>query len=392
MMKYYMIACYNYIRYSWLDFPSRTACSAGSIYQAKVGVQASSARRWSGTRAVITVSRSVLISPNAGLSSPWILYSSTSSIHQISSHLPYTIKHTRPYIYLNISSSQHAAMSYVASPEEVQIFEELSSKPKFSQEVIVVQFSTTQEFIKSILPPNFKPTPDPKGTILIGTMESRLCGEFDCALIAIQVEWDGKVGNYMLEMVISNDTPVTWGREVWGETKKTGTVKMYRSGNYRYAHAERYGVRIIEIEGEFGDEKDAGKAEYKNFEIKAYPGSSGRGLHCEPMVNELDVVEHYARQSQGVGRLTLRGNANNPLHTIPIVSISDFAYSSGLAEYTVVKEHPLGATGEYLPYLVGRHYDDLRSFKVGNQWGKLAEKTPEVQNHTAYYNSPGFKV
>lgn len=282
-------------------------------------------------------------------------------------------------------------MSYVASPEEVAVFEDFSSQPKFSQEAITCDFTTTKEFVQSVLPPHFKPAAEPTGHIYVGTMESRLCGEFDCALISLDVIFNGKPGIYMLEMLISEDFPVTWGREIWGETKKTAFVKMQRSGNYRYAFAERNGVRLIEIEGEFGDELPPTTTESRNFEIKAYPGSRGKGVQWEPVVNELHVVEHHTRQSKGQGIVTLRGNRNNPIHSIPVLSITDLQYTSGLAEYTVINEYPLGVTKEYLPYLIGRHYDDMRTFKVGNQWTGLDpsakhEETFPVQRLT----TPGF--
>ncbi|VUC22143.1 unnamed protein product [Clonostachys rosea] len=283
-------------------------------------------------------------------------------------------------------------MSYVATPEEIAVFEEFSSEPKFSQEAIVCDFTTTKEFVKSVLPPRFQPAAEPTGHIYVGTMESRLCGAFDCALISLDVIFEGKPGVYMLEMLISDDFPVTWGREVWGETKKTASVKMLRSGNYRYAYAERNGMKLIEIEGEFGDDLPPNKSESRSFEIKAYPGSRGKGVQWEPVVNVLDIVEHNDRHSVGQGIVTLRGNRNNPIHSIPVQSITELHYTSGLSEYTVVAEHPLGVTSEYLPYLIGRHYDDMRTFKVGNQWTRLgASAQPEETFPIQRLTTPGFK-
>ncbi|VUC36384.1 unnamed protein product [Clonostachys rosea] len=284
-------------------------------------------------------------------------------------------------------------MSYVASPEEIAVFEDYSSRPEFSQEALTLDFVTTEEFVKTVLPPNFKPAEKPTGHIMVGTMESQLCGEFDCALVTLDVEFKGKKGVYMLEMLISDDFPVTWGREVWGETKKTATVKIYRSGDYRYAHVSRGGVRLIEIEGVFGDDLPPTKHTSRSFEIKAYSGSKGKGLQWEPIVNEIDILEELDRHSAGVGRVTIRGTRNNPLHTIPIVSVSDLSYVSGLAKYTVTQEHGLGVKEEYLPYLIGRHYDDMRTFKVGNQWTKLQQnvEVEEEKFPTRHFKTPGFQ-
>ncbi|CAH0051471.1 unnamed protein product [Clonostachys solani] len=284
-------------------------------------------------------------------------------------------------------------MSYVATPEEIAIFAEYSLKPNFSQEAILLDFTTTEEFIKSILPPKFSPAEKPTGHIYVGTMESRLCGEFDCAIVSIDVIFNGKKGIYMIEMLISDDFPVTWGREVWGETKKTAQVKMYRAGDYRYAYVERNGVRLIDIEGKFGDDLPPVKREGTSFEIKAYPSSTGKGVQWDPIVNELAIHEDFPRRSTGVGRVTIRGSRNNPLHTIPILSITDFEYSSGLVAYEVLKEHALGVGNAYLPYLIGRHYDDIRTFKVGNLWAKLQGKPQEEETFPVrIFDSPGFKA
>ncbi|KAM5341310.1 hypothetical protein ACJ41O_014341 [Fusarium nematophilum] len=282
-------------------------------------------------------------------------------------------------------------MSFVASPNEVRVWEELSSKPSFSQELITLDFTTTPEFIKSVLPPGFEPGDEPRGHISVGTFESRLCGEFDCAMVSIDVKFRGRPGTHMLELLISGDTPVTWGREVWGEVKKTGICRMWRSGNYRYAYAERGGVRLLELQGEFGRSLDPRKRENIAYEIKAYPDSMGKGLQWEPKVNILTVEEYDTSYSVGSGRLVVRGTAADPLHSIPILSISEMEYVSGRADYTVIEQHDLGCGQAYMPYLVGRHYDDLRQFKVGIEWTKMKdnERDPEP-NHVQRLKTPSL--
>lgn len=268
-------------------------------------------------------------------------------------------------------------MTYVATPEQVALWEEFSSKPEFSVEGINVPLLTTPEYVKSVLPPGFEPSDKPSGSILLSTMESRLCGEFDCTLVTLDAKFKGVTGKYCLLMLISGDTPVTWGREVWGETKKTGTTRLWRSGDYRYAYAERNGVRIIEAQGIFGDELSSEVDHGYQFEVKAYPHSMGKGLQWEPLVNTLDVTTHKTRRSVGKGRITVRGTAADPLHSIPIQSVGQFEYLSGLSQYTVVREDELGCGNAYLPYLIGRHYDHLGIFKVGAQWTKLEDQEAE---------------
>ncbi|KAJ5261381.1 hypothetical protein N7478_011976 [Penicillium angulare] len=82
----------------------------------------------------------------------------------------------------------------------------------------------------------------------------------------------------VLLILINDDTPETWGREVWGEAKKTGATRLWRSGNCRYGFAERNGVRLVEVEMECGDDLPPQIGKGSKFEIKAYPHSQGRGL------------------------------------------------------------------------------------------------------------------
>ncbi|KAF5973796.1 acetoacetate decarboxylase [Fusarium bulbicola] len=241
-------------------------------------------------------------------------------------------------------------MSFFASEDQVRAFEEFSSKPSFSQEAITVDFTPTTEYVRSVLPPGLEPGDTPTGHILLATMESKLCGKFDCAIVSLDAKFRGKAGTVMLEIIISNDLPVTWGREVWGEAKKTGTCRLWRSGDWRYAYAERNGVRLIEMQAKFGEDLPPG------------------------------------------GRLTIRGTTADPLHSIPIESVSDFKYTTGRADYTVASVEELGVGEAYLPHLIGRHYEDVRVHKVGAEWTELKDEELEEESYPVRrFFTPGFK-
>lgn len=82
-------------------------------------------------------------------------------------------------------------MSFVVTVDDVRVFEEFFANPSFSQEAIVVDFTTTPKFIQSVLPPHFEPGDRPAVHVLMSTMESKLCGEFDCAIVSIDVKFKG---------------------------------------------------------------------------------------------------------------------------------------------------------------------------------------------------------
>lgn len=132
---------------------------------------------------------------------------------------------------------------------------------------------------------------------------------------------------------------------------------------------------MIEMEVEFGGELAPSRDESVAFEIKAYPHHTGIGLEYDPKVIALDVVEDKPARAVGRGRLTIRGTKADPLHTIPVLSIGEFQYCSGTVEYAIHGSYKLDCTAEeYLPYLIGRHYDDVSTLEVGSEWAKNEEK------------------
>lgn len=103
-------------------------------------------------------------------------------------------------------------------------------------------------------------------------------------------------------------------------------------------------------------------------------------------------MEQLHRPPAGVASGTIRRTRNNPLHTIPIVSISDLSYMSSLTRYPFTQEPELGVKEEYLPYLINRYYDDMRTFKVENQWTKLQREVDveEEKFPTHRFKTPRF--
>lgn len=255
-------------------------------------------------------------------------------------------------------------MPFVATPAQVEAFKRICCQPSYTQETIVVEFHTTTEFIQGVLPPHLEPAVDPVGLINIGNWQSNACGDFELASVAVRCRSGDREGYYALTLIVSEPFAITWGRESWGEVKKPGKPRLFSSGSHKYAYCERNGVRLIELEGEFGEWLEPEDSEWYSFEVKAFPAASGGGLHGDPVGLTLKVVDHNTCRARGKGRLTLRGSESDPLHTIPITSIGDFEYISGPTDWSVFEESILSDGERYLPYIVGRHYDALSDFHV----------------------------
>ncbi|KAL4876723.1 hypothetical protein BJY04DRAFT_222731 [Aspergillus karnatakaensis] len=139
------------------------------------------------------------------------------------------------------------------------------------------------------------------------------------------------------------------------------------------------------MSADFTTELPSDTDECVGYEAKAYPSSTVIGLHNDPRLVQLTIVDHNASRATGKGRLVLRGTKSDPLHEIPIISIGDFTYISGDTDDTVESETPMGLGDKYLPYLIGRHYDDLRVFRIGDSFDQ-ANQLEEEAFHVRRFN------
>ena len=254
--------------------------------------------------------------------------------------------------------------SFVKTKEEIAEIQRIYHDGKCTIECISVEFETTTEFLKEILPPCFEMPDKPTGYISVSRWQSELCGEYDCGIIAFSCKYNGLEGTTMLSLIVSGDLPVTIGREMWGEAKKSGTCMLYKDGNQVYAYAQRNGVRLIEIEADLEEENLPQDLTNYDFELKAFPHSSGYGLHPGSSVNIMKNEESNIYRFKGVGRIKLNGNNFDPFHLIPIVSINEATYTEGLSNWTIDGVFPVeNSDEELLPYIYGQKYDDVRFFR-----------------------------
>lgn len=256
-------------------------------------------------------------------------------------------------------------MSFVANPDQVSAFLTQCSSPSYSQDAVSVEFTTTEAFIRSVLPPSLEPSDTFTGLITISTWQSNVCGSFELSSVSVRCKSDGVDGYWILHLIVSTPFAITWGRETWGEVKREGSARLHWNGKRLSAFAERKGVRLIELEAEFTQELPAEDAESFDFEAKAFPDAKGDDLESDPKLITLKVNDRYEKYASGEGKLTLRGTLSDPLHTIPIVSVGQFLHMSGSSNWSYVSERRLCSSKDYLPYFVFRHYETLSDHPAG---------------------------
>jgi hypothetical protein len=256
-------------------------------------------------------------------------------------------------------------MSFVANPEQITTFLKRCSSPSYSQNAVSVEFTTTKDFIRTVIPPTLELADTSTGLISISTWESNVCGSFELSSVSVRCRSGGIDGYWVLHLIVSSPFAIVWGRETWGEVKREGTAKLHWNGHRLAAFAKRKGVRLIEFEATFTQDLPPEDVEWFDFEAKAFPNAKGDGLESDPKLITLKVVDHNERRASGEGKLTLRGTKSDPLHTIPISSVGRFLHVSGPTEWEFLSERRLCSSEEYLPYFVVRHYEGLCDHPAG---------------------------
>jgi hypothetical protein len=254
--------------------------------------------------------------------------------------------------------------SFVRTPEQVERIGRILGAGRFVTDAIEVEFTTDFEFLDEVLPPCFERPADPTGFVNVSKWEGEMCGEFDCGMIWVKARYGDREGFYCPLMIVSGDMPVTLGREVWGECKKTGSADLFRDGGSIFAYTERLGRRLIEIEATVGEDQGPTQVSMTTFEIKAQLDVTGAGLQYDPILVEFESMGSLASVREGEAEVRLGSSEWDPVDSIPIVSLGAATYVTGESVYQPIRQVTLTDRDAYLPYILGRSYDDLSLYRV----------------------------
>jgi acetoacetate decarboxylase len=253
-------------------------------------------------------------------------------------------------------------MGYVKTSAEVEEIQQLVAAWTFVGDQVSVEFETTPEFVEYILPPCLEPPARPTGFVNVSRWQSALAGEFDMAWVGVLARYGEIEGAYTIQMLLNGDTPIAIGREWMGEVKKRAEMGYFHDGPHIYGFGARHGVRVIEVNGLFGIDEGPAEASFHTLEIKAFPAAEGRGLEYDPLLIVRNSHANYRSLRRGSADITLRGTEFDPLDTVPVVSIGEAVHTVGETRSTIEQKIPFANRADYLPYVFGRHYDDLRLF------------------------------
>ncbi len=255
-------------------------------------------------------------------------------------------------------------MGYVWTPQQIESYESYYREVPYHFSGVNVAFTTTPEFVRSVLPPCLEPASEPKGIIMISAGRESWRGDFTIEEeetgggVWLYAVHDGVEGLYALTVIVNGDMNAATGREAWGMPKKRGEVGLFHDGEQLYAFAERRGVRVIEVAAMIGREIQPFEEEGALLELKGWIAPDGNGLQDDPALVVFGTHTSYKWVRQADAQVRLTGTIEDPVGDIPVVSVDEATYCAGTELVELRDRVVLSDRNVYRPYIYGRLYDD----------------------------------
>ena len=269
---------------------------------------------------------------------------------------------------------------YVKTREEIARIEKFLKPARFTCDKVGIDFTTSWEFAREVLPPIFEPIGDRDAGIAevhasVTHLESAYCGPMDSAIVTLACSYDGRPGGWMLTEIVSNEFPVVIGRELWGEVKKMGEGRVWRDGTSYHGEGSRRGQVIITIDATIdGPELAPFQRKSEGFDIKMFPHSNVSGLQYPPLLNIWDMTYDYTSYREGTGSLTWGYSEWDPVATIPILETGTAVAAQYAGTWPLGEQIELEDPDNIYPlYLWGRAYDEPTRFPIAQRWRGLDE-------------------
>src|SRR5277367_2332348 len=140
-------------------------------------------------------------------------------------------------------------MGFVKTKEEVARIRAVLKQPRFvASEMLMVEFLTRPDIIKSVLPPDFEPVSEPLVTAMVGRWRSNCVGDYCGGAIYVPARYQGIEAPYVLAMYMDADPASVRGRDVFGARKNRATFNHYDRGKSIHGYVGGLDGRLIEIQ------------------------------------------------------------------------------------------------------------------------------------------------
>lgn len=233
---------------------------------------------------------------------------------------------------------------------------EATSTPIWSQAVTVV-FETDPEVIAQVLPQPLVPSvPTARLRFAVVDMGNGL-RPFGAGWFGVRARHGSREGEYALFMPMSTEQAVVGGREVFGEPKKLGDVRIERQGDRVHAWIDRLGYRVAEVQGTLGAAREAGTVDKTDFYFKFQPSPDGKGFDDDPRLVycHKHEIERDVRAIDGT--VTINDSPLDPIADFPVLRVLTLEYGELASRQhgEIVERVP----SEWLLPFQHQRYDDL---------------------------------
>jgi acetoacetate decarboxylase len=249
-------------------------------------------------------------------------------------------------------------MGFVKTPEELELIERQLSAPRWSGEWLSVQFLTQPATLARLLPPPLEPGAEALVSITVGRWQSNCLGDFSGGAVNLAARHEGVDGSYVLALYMDREPPIVFGREVFGEPKKSASVALFRDRDQVHAWVERHGMRLIDLRASVGDDLGPGRHERFTFNYKARTATGGRGLEEDAILTRTHFTVQVRSERSGTGIVKLASGPHDPLAEVAVLDVRRAVYSEdeSAARCAAVAMVP---AEQFLPYHYGRQDDWL---------------------------------
>ncbi len=244
-------------------------------------------------------------------------------------------------------------MGYVKTPQEIAAISAVIAQPRFvNSEMLSVICTTSPEWLAEVIPSPLVPDGDTV-RIMVGRWQSNCVGNFTGGAVYLPARYNSIAGEYVLAMYMDSDSAILYGREVFGEPKKQASISLHRGNNHAVGVVTRGGVRIIRVEGSFDTDHGPSKAQGTNFNIKAMPEASGKGLQFDPILTIADFEVTLTANLSGTGSVALESTPHDPLGSIPVKAVQSAVWQEGdlIPSTRTLATIP---AADFLPYFYAR--------------------------------------
>jgi len=242
--------------------------------------------------------------------------------------------------------------SWVKSAEEIKKIEDVLAAPAFLEgRTLTVSYLTRPEIIRQILPPPLEPAGEPLVSVGVGTFGSSNCvGAFAGGWVDVLAKYKGIEANYCLAMPMSTDVAIIFGRELFGEPKKQGRVKLESDGEVMRGGIERHGINYLSVEARLVEDVPVnGPALSDRFHFKFMHSADGRGLEFDPVLVHAHFETQVRALRRGPGKVVFKLSHHDPLTELEIVELRGAIYMEGDV-YAKAKRVGTVEAKRFLPY------------------------------------------